>query len=42
MKRLIPFFFVLLSFATASAQPDEVNTKGDNSPAVIAKNFSAI
>jgi tetratricopeptide (TPR) repeat protein len=41
MKRLTPFFFVFLSFATASAQPGKVNTTGDNSPAVIAKNFSA-
>ncbi|HPH22090.1 MAG TPA: hypothetical protein PLE32_25040, partial [Haliscomenobacter sp.] len=42
MKLLSALFLVLLSLNTVLAQTEDVNTTGDNSPAVIAKNFSAI
>jgi tetratricopeptide (TPR) repeat protein len=39
MKYITFLILALFSFTSVVAQP-EVNTKGDNSPAVIAKNFS--
>ncbi len=43
MKQLFSFFLcIFCHVVSTSAQPTNVNTSGDNSPAVIAKNFSAV